>query len=207
MPKPLYNPENHTYTTPDGRKLAGVTSVLGEYRRVKYGHYDFYVDEKGNVIDALVMQKAADTGTAVHKCLEYALTVGPNGFSYPDVIAPCVEQIWQWVKDYNPGVLAVETPLYSERYMIAGTLDIICRINGRLCLVDAKTGEGKLTGPQTAAYEVLWREDTECKEPIDRWILRLPRDGKPYKFKKLTNPQDWPAFKARLYWNNYRKAA
>ena len=207
MPTPLFNADNHTYTTTDGRKLVGVTTILGEYRRVSYAGREFYVDETGNVIDALIMADAADFGSAVHKCLEYALTVGPGGFSYPERIAKCVEQIWAWVQDYNPGVLAVETPLYSERYMIAGTLDIMCRINGRLCLVDAKTGEGKLTGPQTSAYEVLWREDTGCKEPIDRYLLRLPRDGSPYKFKKLTNPQDWPAFKARLFWNNYRKAA
>lgn len=205
MPTPLFNPEDHTYTTPDGRKLAGVTTVLGEYCRVRYGRHDFYVDQAGHTIETRIMQAAADAGTAIHKCLEYALTVGPDGFSYPDEIAPCVEQIWRWVQDYNPEVLAVETPLYSERYMIAGTLDILCRINGRLCLVDAKTGAGALTGAQTAAYEALWREDTGCQEPIGRWLLRLPRDGKPYRFKRLDNSQDWPAFKARLFWHNYRK--
>jgi hypothetical protein len=205
MPKPLFNADNHTYTTTDGRKLVGVTTVLGEYRRVSYAGREFYVDQAGNVIDADVMRNAADFGSAVHKCLEYALTVGPNGFSYPDVIAPCVDQIWKWVQDYNPGVLSVEEQLYSERYMVAGTLDIMCRINGRLCLVDAKTGDGKMTGPQTAAYEVLWREDTGSKEPIDRYLLRLPRDGGDYKFKALTNPQDWNFFKAKLFCANYLK--
>lgn len=207
MPKPIFDAETHSYRTPDGRKLVGVTSILGEFRRVRYGRNDFYVDAKGNTIDAEVMRRAADCGTAVHLALEYALTVGPDGFTYPEEIAGCVAQIWQWVQDFNPEVLAVEEQLYSERYLFAGTMDILCRINGRLCLIDAKTGDGKMTGPQTAAYLELWREETGCKETIDRWLLRLPRDGKPYKFKKLDNPQDWPFFKAKLFCHNYLKGA
>ncbi len=207
MPKPIFDAATHSYRTPDGRKLVGVTGILGEFSRVRFGRYDLYVDQNGNTIEAEVMRKAADFGTAVHQALEYALTVGPGEFTYPEEIAGCVEQIWQWVQDYNPEVIAVEEQLYSERYLFAGTLDILCRINGRLCLVDAKTGVGKMTGPQVAAYLELWREHTGCQDPIDRYLLRLPRDGKPYKFKKLDNPKDWPFFKAKLFCRNYLKGA
>lgn len=207
MPKPLFNPDNHTYTTPDGRKLVGVTTVLGEYRQTRIGKGIYYVAMDGTAIDAEVMRRAAEMGSAIHKCLEYALIYGPGRFTYPEEIAPCVKQIWQWKKDFSPEVVAVEMPLYSERYLFAGTLDLVCRIGGKLRLVDAKTGAGALVGPQTSAYETLYREDTGCQEPMERWLLQLPRDGAPYRFKRLGNPNDWNFFKARLFCHNYMKAA
>jgi hypothetical protein len=207
MPIPLFNEELHKYTTPGGQPLPGVTTILGEYRKTRIGKGEFYVALDGTAIEAEVMRKAAEIGSAVHKCLQYALTYGPGRFTYPEEIAPCVDQIWQWRQDFSPEVLAVETPLYSERYLFAGTLDLVCRIGGKLCMVDAKTGMGALVGPQTAAYETLYREDTGCQEPMERWLLQLPRDGAPYRFKRLANPNDWNFFKARMFCHHYLKGA
>jgi hypothetical protein len=205
MPRPVFDEQSHTYRHPKtGSILPGVTSVLGEF--VYIDALDLYVALDGHTIPGEIMRNAADLGTAVHKALQYALTVGPDGFVYPDEIAPMVQQIDAWRQDYQPEILAVEMPLYSERYLFAGTLDLICRIGGGLCLVDAKTGQGLLTGPQTAAYESLYREDTGYKGTMARYKLRLPKDGGKYQFilqPDATN--DWNYFKARMFCSNYLK--
>lgn len=203
MPRPLFDSQRHKYTTPDGLPLVGVTSVLSEYTRAVIGGKVWFVDVSGNVIDGETLNRAADFGSAVHKALEFTLTLGPDGFTYPEEIGPVIRQIDQWRKDFRPEIIAVEAQLYHPRLLYAGTMDIVCRIGGRLAIVDAKTGAGKLTGPQVAAYSELWREETGERAPIDRYMLHLPRDGSNYKLIPLKNPRDWQFFQVSLFRKNF----
>ena len=211
MPIPLFNEERHEYTTPEGIKLPGTTTILGEYHLVKWGRSVFYVDANGNAIAADVMDRASEYGSAAHKILELTVLHGAGLFDYPSSVENAVRQINAFVTDYQPIVVMCEQPLYSAKHHYAGTGDLFFRShkikNGkRLCLLDAKTGPGLYTGPQTAAYEDLFREETGEKGLIDRFKLALPKDGKPYKMIPLTDPRDIVYFRNRLFCYQYEKS-
>lgn len=76
---------------------------------------------------------------------------------HPPELEAATEQITQFVRQYDPEVVMVEEPLYSERMIVAGTPDLFFRSpkirrGNRLCLMDAKTGVGLMIGLQTTAY-------------------------------------------------------
>ena len=204
MPRPIFDEASHTYTTPDGRPLSGVTAILGEYVRVERLNCAIHVTS-GNSIPLPILDAAADFGTAVHTALEYALEYGSGGFDYPDKLAPVVDQIQKFIDFYQPEPILTEIPLYSEHYHFAGTPDLFCKIKGKYCLIDAKTGANDLVGPQTAAYEQLVREETGIKKVIDRYLLALPKNGADYRFVPLTNPLDWTYFKNKRFIYNFNK--
>ena len=208
MPIPIFNEELHNYTTPGGEHLRGVTSILGEYIRVKWGRSEFFVDTTGNTIDIETMTKAGDYGTAVHKIFELSLLHGPGSFDYPEFLQVAVDQINAWIEDYKPEVVMCEQALYHPTKLYAGTADLFMyspKIKGgkRLVCVDAKTGVGKFTGPQTAAYSVLYQEHTGETGLIDRYKLQLPKTGGAYKFTQLTNRNDLKYFEYKLFCARY----
>lgn len=210
MPIPIFDEQRHKYTTPEGIELPGVTTILGEYHRVRWGRSEFYVAQNGITIDVATMNRAAEYGSAVHKILELSVLHGVGSFDYPEEMSHAVQQIASFIADYQPEVVMCEQPLYSEKGLFAGTGDLFFRSpkirNGkRLCLLDAKTGAGLFTGPQTAAYESLYREETGEKGLIDRFKLQLPKDGKPYKMIPLTNQKDMTYFNYRLYCRSFEQ--
>jgi hypothetical protein len=207
MPTPLFNEERHEYTL-GGKKLPSVTTILNEFVYVDHGPYPFYISRlTGNIIYASVMEAASDYGTAVHKAMEYSLTLGPDGFEYPQEIKSAVVNLDLWKKEHNPEIIYVEKRMASSVYGCAGTLDIFCKVGRHLCLVDVKTGPGMMTGPQQAAYEKLLREETGEKKPIKRFKLFLPKTGKRYQLIPLTNTDDWTYFQARLFSHKWETAA
>lgn len=199
-----FDEATHTYYM-DGEKAPGVTSILGEFMFVDRGQWPYYISTlSGAIIDAMVMDAASDFGTAVHKVMKYVLAGVP--VDYPDRIGPCVDQLLQWQADHKPEILLCEKPMGSARYGFAGTPDIFCRLDGkRLALIDVKTGIGQLTGPQTAAYEMLIRENTKHRGMIERWKLYLPKDGSPYKLTRYRSPDDWRYFQAKIIARNFEQ--
>lgn len=201
----VFDEPTHTYRL-NGQKLPSVTRILGEFVRVTIGGFEAFVHTvTGAVIDAATMEIASDFGRAVHKAMEYTLTLGPDGFDYPDQIAGCVKQLWKWQEDFNPQIIAVEKRMAHPRYLYAGTSDIICQIGKKRAIVDVKTGIGALTAPQIAAYERMWRAETGDKHPIDWFKLYLPKDGGPYQFKKINDRNAWAFFQAKQVVYNYQK--
>lgn len=208
MPTPIFHEEQHKYTTPEGLPLRGVTSIISEYQLVAWGRSEFYVDTDGNTIDMETMRKAGDYGTAVHKLFELSLLHGVESFTYPEIFIDAVCQIARFIEDYAPTVVLCEQPLYSSKLMVAGTPDLFftsprIKQGKRLCLLDVKTGIGKFTGPQTAVYELLYREHTGEKGLIDRFKLQLPKRSKNYKMVPLKNYNDLTYFKYKLFCRNF----
>lgn len=202
VPGLVFDEKTHSYTY-DGRRLPGVTSVLNELVRVEYGDREFYVNTlNGQTIAAEVIRSAGDYGRAVHKVMDLALNHGIDAIFYPEEIEPSVKALVQWQADYRPELIAVEQRVHSLKYWYAGTFDILCYLplTKRLALIDVKTGEGALTGPQTAAYLEAWRECTGERKAIDRYKLRLPKvAGETYRLIPCANPQDWVYFTHRLF--------
>lgn len=204
MPVPVFNEALHRYTTPGGEPLPGVTSVLGGFQRVRIGRGSYYITLEGQAIDADTIDEAARFGTAAHKVAEFTFKHGVGSFEYPEAMTSIVEQVNRFVEDHNPEVLHTEQCLYCPTMKYAGTFDLFCKIKGRLCLIDVKTGTaGKLAAPQLAAYEHLIRLEYGYKQLIDRYTLRLSKTGGGYKLEKHTRPDDWTMFQASLARYNY----
>lgn len=127
-----YDDASHAYAI-NGRPVPGVTLVLS---------------------DLLPGFRASDwhlqRGRAVHACA--AMVAKGIAFEHDPRVAGQVEAIKRFLREVKPEILAVETQVYSERYQYAGTLDLACRINGRLLVADYKASLTPATIYQLAAY-------------------------------------------------------
>lgn len=80
---------------------------------------------------------AALRGTNVHSIIEaYALGQQPD---VPDELEPWHVQIRRFLDDHSPEFEAAESPVYSVDLAYAGTMDMILKVDGVRCIVDAKT--------------------------------------------------------------------
>lgn len=80
---------------------------------------------------------AALRGTTVHSIIE-AYALGQT----PDVsveLEPWHQQILRFLHDHQPEFQASEAPVYNLELGYAGTMDMILKVGGRVCIVDAKT--------------------------------------------------------------------
>ncbi len=106
---------------------------------------------------------AGDRGSAVHKAIESYLTGKPLPDGLNEEEYECAIAAENFLKDAEVEVLAVELTVFSDRWRVAGTLDISCLIGGVLYIVDWKTaGKGvypeagiQLAFYQQAEYAVL----------------------------------------------------
>lgn len=191
----------------NGAVVPSVTQILSTW--VKPHGRGIYVNTcTGAVVEADVFEAAQDTGRAIHKAAEYILTgQGLDWDAIDRVLIPPLKELEKWVDDYQVKPLHVETPMYSVKHRVAGTPDLIGEMWGfnRLCLVDIKTGINNPTsGPQTAAYELIYREQGNYRKPIIRQELILPKYGGQYKFTQLDNGLDGAYFLAKLFQYNFR---
>jgi hypothetical protein len=200
----------HQYTH-NGIVVPSVTQVLNEWVKVNWGQASFYVNTfNGNAIDTNTFEQAGEVGTSVHKGADIIVNGRRTNWPKfdPKIVHPLIE-FTRWVKDYKVKAVLSETPLYSKKLGIAGSLDLICTIKGKptLILVDFKTSAtAPLVGPQTAGYEVLYRENYSYRGVIKRYALYLPKDeSKGYRFMPLTDKDDIGMLKSKLYEYNFKR--
>lgn len=121
-----FDPGPHLYAL-DGRPIRSVTQVLEE---AGYSNYRDFGEDR---------QFYLDRGNAVHKMTELD--------DYDD-LEPLEEdnllyQYWvEWKRfksenTYEP--IWIEKRVFNDTYWYAGTLDRICRVNGKMCVMDIKT--------------------------------------------------------------------
>lgn len=170
------------YYTIDGRKFPSVTSILNVLNKPQLVNWaarvtrdyikqelfafkraDSYRDlDLDNLLAKSakehdrVRNAAADHGIAVHSSIaSYIGKKSSVAHNDPAIIA---FRQWQDTVQFEP--LASERFVFSREHGYAGTPDLIGTLNGRLALLDIKTGRGvypeyKL---QLAAYAVAWGE-------------------------------------------------
>jgi hypothetical protein len=206
----VFNAEHHQYTH-DGIIVPSVTQVLNEWVKVERGRYSYYVSTfDGTVIDADIFERAGRIGSAVHKGANILINnrfINWDKLS-PDLVHP-LSEFKRWMSDYEVKVIVSETPMYSKKYGIAGTPDLVCTIKGISghILPDYKTSDmAPLVGPQTAIYEDMYRENYKYRGIVKRYMLHLPKNtSKQYKFKPLTGKNDLAYFKSKLFEYNWRR--
>lgn len=205
QPEFTFDPEGHIYRL-DGRVLPSVTQSLNEWREVTvYGKRFFIHTINGTVVEGEVMDNAAAFGRAIHVGAALILQDDLDwGDLDPALVAP-LREFEKWVDDYKVKPVHIEEPMYSEKYGVAGTPDLIGEIQGfrHRCLVDFKTGAHALVAPQVYAYEMIYREQYKYRKPIIKHVLYLPKDGSAYQFKLVEDQEALPFFLSRLFQHNY----
>jgi hypothetical protein len=184
-----FDPDKHQYRL-GASVLPSVTQVLS------------LLQDWGNV-DPAVLAAKAEIGTQVHDLVDQ--------YNRGTLDEPAVDpRLWpifcdwrDFVIDTDARCIASEVCMADPVLGYAGTADSVMRINGRVCLVDVKTGlVPKTVGPQTAAYARLWdREHPELKIRR-RLCVQLTGDG--YRMTECKDLADWSVFQSCLNIHHWR---
>jgi len=166
------------YVTPEGNEYPSITTVLSP--RNKEGLMKWR-KRVGNDVANHIANKAAVRGTKVHKMCEDWLN---QDFSF---------ETWEkHKKDFLPyhlfnelknkkfefitDVYAQEACLYSDKYKVAGRVDLIANYQHQLSIVDFKTSTNERKDSynenyyiQTAAYAEMFEEMTGT--PINQIVI------------------------------------
>ena len=126
--------------------------------------------------------RAAERGTTIHAYLEARV----RGLE-PEVVDGEAKKFQAgaeaWLAEWDPEPLATELTVFAEGY--AGTGDLWCRRDGRVCIVDFKTGKG-IYGEASLQIAALWGADMaadgqlppHCAQPdVEGWVVRIGEDG------------------------------
>lgn len=181
-----FEERTHTYTL-EGEVIPSVTHIMGP---ISAAHYS-------NVRqDAL--EHAARRGTSAHNAIETYLEFGIADVS--DEGAPYLEAFVRWMEDVSPEVVGAELRVYHKELRYAGTCDLLCKIDGKLCLVDYKTTSSvneALCGVQLEAYaRALASHGVEVERKM---ILHLKKNSD-YKEHWFESPDRlrWDVFEGLL---------
>lgn len=196
-----FKESNHSYwiTGDDGKKkrLSGVTTYCGvldksqallpwavrttiEYVR---DHLDDLKKDPTEILE-LARQEAdkqknlaAELGKAIHAWVESHIKDEEPEMPEDPRVLTGVNAFLSWVSENKVKFLESEKVVYSKKYNYVGTLDIKAKVNGKLCLLDIKTGNGIYAEAymQTAAYVQADAEETG-DQYVGRWILRLSKE-------------------------------
>lgn len=130
-----FDPDTYTYTI-DGRAVPSVTTVLNDLLPC-FQAGEWYLNR----------------GIAVHACC--AMIARGKAFEHDPEIDGQVRACRRFFAEVKPVVIDVERRLYSTRYGFAGTFDMVCKIDGRVVLLDWKASFNKSLPYQLAGYALL----------------------------------------------------
>ena len=136
------NEDNIRYYKINGDiRYPSITSVISFISRKKFADWRARVGEK----EANRKTKHATTrGTRLHSVLEVYLQNGDYK-SMEEFKQPLIQYMFNFAKpfiDKRIGkIYQQETAMFSRRLCLAGTVDLICEVDGELSIVDFKTSE------------------------------------------------------------------
>ena len=180
------------YVTPEGNEYPSITTVLSP--RNKKGLMEWR-KRVGNDVANHIANKAAVRGTKVHKMCEDWLNEDfsqetwdkhkKDFFTYT-LFNELKNQKFEYITD----VYAQEMTLYSDKYKVAGRVDLIANYQHHLSIVDFKTSTNERKDSynenyyiQTAAYAEMFEEMTGT--PINQIvILVVTENGTVQEFVK-----------------------
>lgn len=194
-----------------------LTALQYEPTKHKYALKGFIVPNVTSVIDRFlpfdrgapteVLEAARERGTIVHQ-----LTAKLDRHEWTLVLEDDTRlagfdgyiQAWEaFLLETNAQIEAIEQRVYNDKYRYAGTLDRIVRLDGKLVILEIKTG---LLYPsykwQTAAYQEAFNEGRMDEKATGRLAVQLKVDGK-YHLEWHKSGADFDAFKGALAITNW----
>lgn len=146
----------HTrYIDANGNLVVGVTTVLNVLDKPALVKWANNLGLQG-IDSTRFKDKMADIGTITHlRILAHLKHIEPDlsEYSQADIKTSdnCMLSYNSWERGHKLEPICIETPLTSDRYSFGGTPDFIGLVDGRLEIIDYKTGNG-IYG--TAYYQI-----------------------------------------------------
>lgn len=159
-----------TYKTKSGMVVPATTGVLSVLSKPALLEWAYQCGLRHEDYK-LIRNSAGDAGTLAHymiMCL--LLDEEPNTAEYSQVeierAMVSFSKFEQWYSQHEIEPIFLERPFVSEKYCYGGTIDVYARIDGKLSLLDVKTGGGIYDDVlcQLAAYKELM---TEFNYPVE----------------------------------------
>lgn len=172
-----FDPEDHRFSL-DGRAVPSVTQALTSV---------------GIIDDRWFTEWAANKGAAVHLACQYYDEGDLDEGDLDPTIQGYLEGWKKFKSDTGFVVTNIEEPVYNIGLQYAGILDRAGYVDGKVTVVDIKTGDVPYwVGIQLAAYQ-----NAMSLPAHGRLAVQLTEDGKwkPHWFK---DRRDWDYFKAAL---------
>ncbi len=119
---------------------------------------------------------AGDIGTLIHQWCEDWIKGKKPPLPVNEKLRNGCNAFLDWRQKHDVKFTESERKIYSRRYRYAGTLDAEGLVDGKLAIIDFKTGNAIYPEVrfQTAAYEAARREESGLK--YTRWMIRLGKE-------------------------------
>lgn len=129
------------------------------------------VCEKAKTEWQRLRDEAGDIGTEVHAVAEALFQGRPIKLPENEQAQNGVKALQAWIKANDIRPIDTELIVFSRECFVAGTMDMLASVNGKLSQVDFKTGSGiyKEHLFQTGIYRRAWQE--EAGETIEQNII------------------------------------
>lgn len=182
MASKLKGTEVHTrYYTSDGIHVPGATTITGLLNKPQLVIWANRLGLEG-IDSTKYRDKAANIGTCAHLMVQNYLSgvkeTDYSLFSQDDIdqAENALISYFEWEKSHQIKPVLLEKGFASNEYKFGGTVDCVAELNGKLWLVDFKTGKAIYDemGIQLAAYRQLLVEQGYEIEGCR--ILRIGRD-------------------------------
>ncbi|MCA7086086.1 PD-(D/E)XK nuclease family protein [Cupriavidus sp. DB3] len=184
-----FDAASHTYTV-GGVAVPSVTQILAPLNDL-------------SMIPPATLQYKRDLGTAVHAATE----LHDSGELDESTVAPVVQpylDAWIRLRAEKPfEIVGLEHRVFHPVHRYAGTYDRLVVMDGKLCVLDIKTGAMYPSyGPQLAAYKNAVEHETG-RRVQGRYAVELRDDGT-YRLHPMTDSEDWAVFLSCLTLHRYR---
>jgi len=188
------------YRNAAGKRVPGVTTILGVLNKPALVYWANKMGLAG-IDTAKYVDDKADIGTLAHAMIfshlrKEELDVSGYTPAQVDLAENSFLKYLDWEKKYDMKPILLEAPLISENYQYGGTLDNYCSFDGKLTLVDYKTGGAIYDDMiyQLAGYKQLLVENGHKVEGT--MILRIGRnETEGFEEKTLYGLEDaWTIF-------------
>jgi hypothetical protein len=203
------------YFTKDKTKVPGVTTVIAQLGWNKQ-QLMWWANQEGLAGRSHrdTADKAASAGTCGHYLVDCEIHgIKPDTSQFQPEILEKGETAYlnflQWRENFKLEVVTTEIQLVSEIYRFGGTPDCIAKVNGKLALLDWKTGNSVYADHkiQLPSYRQLWEENFPNHPLVGGYhLLRIDKDSASfahYYWHELT--AGWEAFKHLLALYNLQK--
>lgn len=203
----VFNPENQRkryYVEESGTVLKGTTTVIGKVIAKNLSFWaakcasDLVMErlKPGQVLDEMEINKicydatrahvtirdtAADAGSFVHDWLHNMVKDTELDLPVNESMRVACEAARNWYRRHVIEVVMAEQSLMSKKMLMAGTPDLVCYMNGKLTIVDWKTGKGLYYDQliQLAFYALMFEEEFGIK--IEQFVLVNASIKSPFK--------------------------
>lgn len=197
------------YQRSPGVFYPSVTTILHYFPK---GHFfEQWMKDMGHNAD-IIMRRAGDEGTQVHKAIEAFLEGKEIRWIEPDGRVNYHTHVWRMIlgfvdfwTTYKPKLLMSEEFMVSDTHKYCGTLDLLVEMNGEKWLLDIKTSNSVYESyhlqmaAYTKAYEEVKGESIQRNGII--WLKSSKRG--PDKSNKKMQGQGWEVIEGKKTVDEY----